>query len=165
KGEPIRARPTTLWERGLKWARRRPAAAALVLVSLVSVLGLTVAGLLYREQGRQEAREQQRVVAVRVEAQDRLLQGREAAAAERWPDAKLALTSVLTLTGPEPTLAALKEQAERLLAEADHRLAHQATRQKAEQDYQRFMHLRDEALFHGTLFTGVDLPTNLEATR
>src|SRR5262249_40345838 len=112
KGEPIRARPTTLWERGLKWARRRPAAAALVLVSLVSVLGVTAAGLLYREQQvRQEARERQRVEAVRVEAQERLLQGREAAARERWPDAKLALTSVLTLTGSEPSLAALKKQA------------------------------------------------------
>jgi serine/threonine protein kinase/Tfp pilus assembly protein PilF len=166
KGEPIRARPTTLWERGRKWAKRRPAAAALVLVSLVSVLGLTVAGLLYREQQlRQEAREQRRVEAVRVEAQDRFLQGREEAAAERWPDAKLALTSVRDLTGSEPSLVGLNEQAEHLLVVADHRLAQQAARQKAEKDYQRFWHLRDEALFHGTLFTGVDLPANLDATR
>jgi serine/threonine protein kinase/Tfp pilus assembly protein PilF len=166
KGEPIRARPTTLWERGRKWAKRRPAAAALVLVSLVSVLGLAAAGLLYREQQvRQEAREQQRLEGVRVEAQDRFLQARAEAAAERWPDAKLALTRVLTLTGSEPSLAALKEQAERRLAEVDHRLAQQAARQKAEKDYQRFWQLRDEALFHGTLFTGVDLPANLEATR
>src|SRR5262249_52410720 len=32
-GRPIRARPTPLWERGLKGARRRPAAAALLGVS------------------------------------------------------------------------------------------------------------------------------------
>jgi serine/threonine-protein kinase len=32
-GEPIRARPVSTWERALKWARRRPAAAALVAVS------------------------------------------------------------------------------------------------------------------------------------
>src|SRR5262249_4920616 len=32
-GEPVQARPTPLWVRGLKWARRRPAVAALVGVS------------------------------------------------------------------------------------------------------------------------------------
>jgi serine/threonine protein kinase len=42
--EPIRARPTPRWERALKWARRRPAAAALVLVSGLAVLTLA-AGL------------------------------------------------------------------------------------------------------------------------
>jgi WD40 repeat protein/serine/threonine protein kinase len=33
--EPIVARPTTLWERGWKWTRRRPAPAALLALSLV----------------------------------------------------------------------------------------------------------------------------------
>jgi tetratricopeptide (TPR) repeat protein len=48
-GEPIRARPVSRWERTVKWARRRPAAAALiasaVAVPLVTLVGLT-AGLL-----------------------------------------------------------------------------------------------------------------------
>src|SRR5439155_11560005 len=39
-GEPIRARPTPLWERGLKWAKRRPAVAALLGVCVVAVLAL-----------------------------------------------------------------------------------------------------------------------------
>jgi WD40 repeat protein/predicted Ser/Thr protein kinase len=40
-GEPILARPTTPWERSLKWARRRPAIAGLILaVVLVGVIGL-----------------------------------------------------------------------------------------------------------------------------
>jgi hypothetical protein len=39
-GRPIQARPTTAWERGAKWARRRPAVAALLaLVALVTSLG------------------------------------------------------------------------------------------------------------------------------
>jgi tetratricopeptide (TPR) repeat protein len=37
-GEPIRARPTPAWERALKWARRRPALAALAAVSAAAVL-------------------------------------------------------------------------------------------------------------------------------
>jgi WD40 repeat protein len=43
-GEPIRARPVGRAERLRKWARRRPAAAALVVVSGAAVLALTVSG-------------------------------------------------------------------------------------------------------------------------
>jgi serine/threonine protein kinase/tetratricopeptide (TPR) repeat protein len=39
-GKPVRARPVGAWERGLKWARRRPAWAALVAVSALAVLAL-----------------------------------------------------------------------------------------------------------------------------
>jgi WD40 repeat protein len=39
-GQPIQARPTSAWEKGWKWAKRRPAVAALLLLSLV----LTAAG-------------------------------------------------------------------------------------------------------------------------
>jgi hypothetical protein len=43
KGEPIRARPVGALERATKWARRRPAAAALLAVSAFA--GLTVVGV------------------------------------------------------------------------------------------------------------------------
>jgi WD40 repeat protein len=43
-GEPIQARPIRAWERVVKWARRRPTAAALVAVSCLASL-LLVAGL------------------------------------------------------------------------------------------------------------------------
>jgi WD40 repeat protein len=47
-GEPIQARPTGAWERVVKWARRRPAASALVAVSAASALCLLVlAGFLW----------------------------------------------------------------------------------------------------------------------
>ena len=38
-GEPIRARPVGPWERGVKWARRRPAWAAMLALSLFTALG------------------------------------------------------------------------------------------------------------------------------
>jgi serine/threonine-protein kinase len=41
-GKPIQARPIRTWERALKWARRRPALAALVVVSAAAVLALSV---------------------------------------------------------------------------------------------------------------------------
>jgi WD40 repeat protein/serine/threonine protein kinase len=42
--EPIRARPVGMAEKTWKWAKRRPAAAALVLVSAVALVGLLVGG-------------------------------------------------------------------------------------------------------------------------
>ena len=44
RGEPIHARPTPRWERILKWARRRPTAASLVLFAVLVVVGVAVSG-------------------------------------------------------------------------------------------------------------------------
>jgi WD40 repeat protein len=48
-GEPVRARPVAAWERGVRWVRRHPARAALLVVSCLAVLALTGAavGLAY----------------------------------------------------------------------------------------------------------------------
>jgi|GEM_PF-3399270 len=46
-GEPISARPVTEWERTWKWARRRPAIAGLIVLSLVSTIAIVVAGISY----------------------------------------------------------------------------------------------------------------------
>jgi WD40 repeat protein len=46
-GEPVRARPVRLWERLGKWAARRPAAAALLLVSVLATLLLAAGSLAY----------------------------------------------------------------------------------------------------------------------
>jgi WD40 repeat protein/tRNA A-37 threonylcarbamoyl transferase component Bud32 len=42
RGEPIHARPSTAWERSLKWARRHPAAAALFGVSFAAAVAFTL---------------------------------------------------------------------------------------------------------------------------
>ncbi|HEX5268980.1 MAG TPA: hypothetical protein VFW33_00770, partial [Gemmataceae bacterium] len=44
RGEPIAARPVGTWERARKWARRRPATAALIVVSSLALVGV-IAGL------------------------------------------------------------------------------------------------------------------------
>jgi serine/threonine protein kinase/tetratricopeptide (TPR) repeat protein len=44
QGKPVRARPTPSWERGLKWARRRPAVAGLTAALVCALLGLFVLG-------------------------------------------------------------------------------------------------------------------------
>jgi serine/threonine protein kinase len=67
-GEPVRARPTPAWERGLKWAKRRPALAALLGVSGAAALTVLVVVLVanarlkrqweYADEKRREAETQ-----------------------------------------------------------------------------------------------------------
>jgi tetratricopeptide (TPR) repeat protein len=72
-GETVQARPTTAWHRAVKWARRRPAAAALIAVSLLAVLSLGGLALrqrqLWVDRARLDARERYR----------RFIQGRDTA--------------------------------------------------------------------------------------
>jgi eukaryotic-like serine/threonine-protein kinase len=46
-GEPIRARPTSLLERGFKWSKRHPSLAALIAVCILSFVGLGIGGWYY----------------------------------------------------------------------------------------------------------------------
>jgi WD40 repeat protein len=46
-GRPIQARPSSAWERAVKWARRRPAVAALAASSTVTTLALLVVAAFY----------------------------------------------------------------------------------------------------------------------
>jgi WD40 repeat protein/serine/threonine protein kinase len=56
-GEPIRGRPVSLGERALKWARRRPAQAALVAVSVAGILALVVVAMVYNSRLRAALKE------------------------------------------------------------------------------------------------------------
>jgi WD40 repeat protein len=63
-GEPIVARPSTAWERLVKWARRNPTSAALVLVgsigSVLLMVVLVVSNLLIADEQRRTRQEQER---------------------------------------------------------------------------------------------------------
>jgi tetratricopeptide (TPR) repeat protein/tRNA A-37 threonylcarbamoyl transferase component Bud32 len=54
-GEPILARPTPTWERAWKWARRRPALAALTAVSVLAVVGVLSLAFLWLDSSRRAA--------------------------------------------------------------------------------------------------------------
>ena len=47
-GEPIEARPTPIWERGVKWVRRRPAYATFLAFGVMLCLGVSVGAFEYR---------------------------------------------------------------------------------------------------------------------
>ena len=78
-GEPILARPTPHWERAWKWVRRRPATAALVVVTVLSILAAAGGGLWYRaDQDRQRAAVRRHVEGVREQVNLYILLGEEA---------------------------------------------------------------------------------------
>ena len=59
-GEPIRARATPAWERLAKWARRRPAATALIVVTAAAVLALTGGAMMHARSEQQLRRAAER---------------------------------------------------------------------------------------------------------
>jgi WD40 repeat protein len=94
-GEPIRARPVSRWERVAYWARRRPAAAMLAVVSVfaLAAAGAGVAGLLYSShlKGLNDNLDAQRVKAegAQAEAETARAEARKAQAeAEQERDLK-----------------------------------------------------------------------------
>jgi hypothetical protein len=94
-GEPILARPIGVWGRVLKWAKRRPAAAALVVLCGAALLGLLLAGVAYNRRLHNEVvREQQH--AQEVERQGAEIQTQRALAEANFRAARDAVDQMLT---------------------------------------------------------------------
>ena len=180
--EPILARPTSAWERAWKWGKRRPAIVALIGLSVATAVALvafivwhnvSLAGQLddaraeerMAREREQRAVEEQRIARLEAEGQRLLHDARVAAAARDWAAARLHLTKALATLGAEPQLLALKEPTEALLAEAEAKLKAEADLEASRDRRRRFAACRDEALFLGCLYTGLDLAANLKATR
>ena len=75
------------------------------------------------------------------------------------------LEKALAKGGSEPSLGEITLRARRLLADTDARLAEQQERSNALDKYRQFSDGCDLVRFHGTLFTGLELPAQLEATQ
>ncbi|MBV8432072.1 MAG: protein kinase [Solirubrobacterales bacterium] len=165
-GEPIRARRTPIWERGVKWARRRPTTATLLVLALMVAVAMAGAGI--RDSALRHARqrlEAARVASLRTRSDQALLKGQGFLARIQWDEARVILTNLLTEIRNEPSLADLRAQAGDLLTQAERGRAEQDANDEDRRRYQQFLQLRKEALFHATQFTGFGLPGNEEATR
>ena len=164
--QTILARRTPVWERGLKWGRRRPTTATLLVLGLAAVLSLVGAALKYDHDARnQERLENKRLTALRMESVDALFKGRDALAQKEWTNGQLILSKLVTKIEAEPRLADLRARAADTLDQLNHGLADQQAWEADRGRYRQFLQRRNEALFHETRFTGLDLPGSLEATR
>ncbi|MBI1917772.1 MAG: protein kinase [Planctomycetes bacterium] len=70
-GEPIQARATPVWEKAVKWARRRPAAAALVGFAFLTVIGLIVGSSVYAGMERRRANREAELKSKEIEEHQR----------------------------------------------------------------------------------------------
>ena len=166
-GEPILARPTPHWERAWKWVRRRPAIAALVIVSTLSLLAAIGLGLEYRA--------------------DRNFRAEQVRKRRRWdPDAGGAVHPArrrgappqglgrrqgpdVQRPGPARHRAAVGRDERRRreesvavrVARSPSRSRHDAARAR----YSAFNRSYDEAVFYQSQYTGLDPEANLRASR
>ena len=108
-GEPIRARRTSVVGRGVKWARREPATALLLTVTVAALMGLAGTGLWYHDYLRnQERHEVQRVAELRTKSTDALFQGQDELERKEWGRAEAILSHVLDASRNEPQLDDLR---------------------------------------------------------
>jgi serine/threonine protein kinase/tetratricopeptide (TPR) repeat protein len=181
-GHPIEARPTPPWERAWKWGKRRPAIVSLLGVSTLAVVGMVLfivwhnvslrgkldVALAEERRARQrelDALEAQRVSRLEHEGGKLVDSARVAMAASDWSNARLNLEKALTTLGSESRVNDLREPAQTLLKQVEHELGVEADRRASQARYQKFVTLRDEAQFLGSLYTGMDLAANLEGAR
>jgi eukaryotic-like serine/threonine-protein kinase len=163
--EPILARRTPLWERGLKWARRRPTAFSLLAVGLVLAVCLALAGLRYHADLLAKSRQDdERLAALErasaealQKARDDLMSGRDGI--------EEPLYRLLATLEREPRLALLRSRATLLLDQAGRRRALGQAEEAARERYREFLRQRDLALFQDTQLTSVHASGNLEAVR
>ncbi len=175
KDEPIQARPAGIWVRGIKWAKRRPAVAALVVMTAVVLLGLVTIGLLYQQQKHLEQQQQNselrrqladrdRLQKVAQEVQDLLQQGKNALIKQEWSvaQARLERAQDALTNNPDASLEELQVDVKNSLERAT---AQQRAKRLSEEKLQNFRLERDRALFHATLARGEDSFANTKATQ
>ena len=165
-GRPIRARRTPPWERGVKWVRRHPATATLISLAAAAIVILVAAGLRLDAQRRIKARtEDERVAGVGARCDRELFKAQALVAANKWAEAKPILTPLLTVLRPETRLSALERRTSDLLDQVERGIQDDRRHAEDHRRYELFRQRRNQAFFDQTQFTGLDLPTNLQAAR
>jgi tetratricopeptide (TPR) repeat protein/tRNA A-37 threonylcarbamoyl transferase component Bud32 len=169
--EPIRARPPGLVERLRKWGRRRPAAAALLVVSILAFGASFAAVASYADSKRQEAdlaneklARAERFVLAQEQVNQELRRAALAESSGNWQSAHAHLKIAQGACTNQEGLSQgeVRDEVERRLAHVEERLAEQGQQQEAALRRQRFEMHRFDALFHETPFTGLGGSENRE---
>jgi len=174
-GEPIRARRTLPIERGIKWAKRRPAVATLLAIGILGVItGLSTGVWYWNHKRALERIAAEKVDQLKEETADDLIRAQDALSKHDLIEAKAVLTARQSLLQSENNhgLASLSTRTRQMLGdvekalEADRaRLAEQQAKDEVQKRYRLFLDRRKEALFRDTQFGGQMLPTNFDLTR
>ena len=169
RGEPILARRIAFWVRGGKWARRHPVAAMLVILATLAIPGGFLGALQFQSwRIVAEQKKNDRIMALQSECVGTSFRIKDELAKnnlKNLPKAEAALTTLREKIKGEAKLRDLNVAVQALLDEVKQRQAEQLSRESDRARYAKFGGLRIQALFHDTQFTGMDLPSNQEATR
>ncbi|MGC1722466.1 MAG: tetratricopeptide repeat protein, partial [Isosphaeraceae bacterium] len=150
-GKPIKARPTPFLERGIKWTRRHPVPATVMIASVVVAISLLVAYIRYqRGVDRQIAMTTSKSAEVIFQAQEDMAQ-------HQLDQARTRLLGLLPKIEGEPRLRDLHARARSLLTQIDSRIDDGRQREQDGKRYQQFLRKRNETQFHETQFTGLDV--------
>jgi hypothetical protein len=173
-GETIEARPTPPWERGIKWSRRHPGRAALVLVSVLAAVGALLEGVAYdrhlrgqeRRKHQRIAREHERVTTLMATTGNEIFQAQEDFGHSDLNNERTKLYSVRPRIESEKdqNLRKLYENAGALLSQIEGLIADLQATSRDRARYQEFVRHWDETSLHETRFEGLDLPASREAT-
>jgi len=140
-GRPILARRAGMWERGLKYARRKPWVISAWAAGIAALLFLVAGGgyYLFRRSLDLEAElsHQKGLSDKRLQAATSMSAAEDALRKRDWPGAVAAATETLARVEDESALADLQERARGL--------------QQAAQSVLRFTEHRDQAMFHAVL--------------
>jgi tetratricopeptide (TPR) repeat protein len=165
---PIRARRTPPWERGAKWVRRHPTTATLLALGTAAVVTLAALGVHHEARLKAAARAEDQRVARRRAASEQVLERAQARLLEKgWADGQLIrdLTGLATDLKAERRLADIRGRAERMRDQAERGLRDDLEQSRARERQRLFVERRNEAFFQETRFIGLDLPTDVQATR
>ena len=154
-GDPIRARRTPLWERGVKLARRRPLATAMCALALAGTLGLSRAWI----------EDRAHKAGLRNETVASLLQAEGLRTQRRWKDADSILRSVEGRLREETSFDDLSARAREMITQCNTDRAIEEARIEGEARHNKFERLWKDAVFQETNFTGLDLPSDKAALR
>ncbi len=166
EGEAIRARPTSSCERAVRWVRKRPSTAGLILLSLVALVGLAGSWAAYRAENSRRAQDAiQNVESLRARAGQFVRLGEESLRHADWAGARSQLSSALALIGTEARLGAMRTEVERLHAESVRKLEEQKARDAARSRLNELQRLYDEAVFYQSDYTGLNTEANVLASR
>lgn len=164
--ETIRVRRPRPWERAIRWAKRKPTAAALIAVCVLTLFASCGFWAWRRAEVANLARiTQRRDAAIRNQAVRFLSLGQDAVKERDWETAHAQLSSAKALVGSQPRLADMRATVERLLDLCARSISERKARASARDHFARFIQLYDEAVFCQAEFTGMDADANLRAAR
>lgn len=143
--EPVSAYRESPLKKARRWARKHRSAVTAATIVLLAVGGLAASVTIASEI---------RLRRIRYEAEMLVEAGDNDLLRNDPESAAVALSTALGRIGAEPRLVRLSSRAKELLAKANLRLDEQRRWRRDRARFEEFVTHYDDALFHGTLFTG-----------